>query len=153
MLAIERGEVEGMCADYASLQATEQQWLQNRRLVFLAQFGLEASPDLAGVPMGMDFIPSSVEKSALQLFLVQQEFGRPYLTTPGVPADRIQILRNAFDETMRDPFFISDAKATHINVAPLTGATMEGLIDKAYASDPQIVETIRTLVAGAGGHR
>jgi tripartite-type tricarboxylate transporter receptor subunit TctC len=144
--AVERGEVDGMCTTYETLQATAADWLNNKRITFLAQFGQKPIPDLTGVPMGLERIKDPADLEAVKLVLFQQEFGRPYVAPPDVPADRLQALRSGFDETMTDPAFLADAKQTGLNVEPTTGAAMEALIKQAYAAPKETIARGRAIL-------
>ena len=89
-LAIERGEVDGSCTTYDTLRATRMAWINDRKIRFLAQFGFGPTPGLEGVPMGLDRVRDPKDREAIELILSQQETGRPYVTPPDVPADRVQ---------------------------------------------------------------
>jgi tripartite-type tricarboxylate transporter receptor subunit TctC len=137
--AVERGEVDGMCTTYETLQATAANWLQDKKITFLAQFGLKPIPDLKDVPMGLERIRNPDDLKAVKLVLFQQEFGRPYVAPPALPADRLKALRDGFNATMKDPVFLEDAKKTGLNVDPLTGQDMEALIKQAYAAPKDVI--------------
>ena len=79
----------------------------------------------------------------LELILGQQVFGRPFKLPPGVPADRVAILRKAFDDTMADKSFIADAEKMGLEVTPATGARVQEVVEKMYASPPNIVRRAR----------
>jgi tripartite-type tricarboxylate transporter receptor subunit TctC len=110
-LAMERGEVEGVCGlAYTTLKATRPQWFRDHKINILLQIGLTKFPDLPNVPSAVDLISNPDSKKTLELILIRQEMGRPFALPPGVPADRIAVLRRAFDETLKDPEFLADAK-------------------------------------------
>src|SRR4051812_12798145 len=110
MLAVARGEVDGICADYATIKETQSDWINQDKIVVLAQFGLMLLPGLEQVPMGIESVKDTLDREAVRLFMSQQEFGRPYVMPPEVPKDRLAALRTAFEATMRDPAFIADAE-------------------------------------------
>ncbi len=98
-LAIERGEVDGMCGwDWPSLKVQKPEWLRDNKVNILAQFSLEPDPELTkrGVPPIWQFIKKEEDKKPVELVLSQQVFGRPYIAPPGTPAERVKILRDAF---------------------------------------------------------
>lgn len=150
-LAIERGEVDGSCTTYDTLSATQIDWIQGKKITFLAQFGLQPHPDLPGVPMGLDRIKKPEDRQAAELILSQQEMGRPYMMPPGVPKDRVQFMREAFTRTMNDPVYRADSKRANLMVDPLTGAEMDAIIRKAYATPAKIVEHARAILKRAAG--
>ncbi|HEY4133879.1 MAG TPA: hypothetical protein VGO34_01575 [Alphaproteobacteria bacterium] len=150
MLAVERGEVDGMCADYATVKSTQGDWIKNDRIVVLAQFGLTPLPGLDHVPMGLDRIKDPLDHSAVKLFMTQQEWGRPFVMPPEVPADRLAAMRAAFDATMKDPAFLAEADKQNLDVDPLSGTEMDRLFKEAYASPPEVVERTKVLLKRAG---
>jgi len=79
----------------------------------------------------------------------QQHYGRPFTAPPGVPADRVRALRDAFNATMKDPDFRAEAQQTHILVDPLTGEQMEELIKSAYGAPPSVIQRAKAILAQA----
>jgi tripartite-type tricarboxylate transporter receptor subunit TctC len=73
--------------------------------------------------------------------------GRPYIGPPGVPADRLQAIRRAFDATMQDPAYLEEAKAQQMFVEPMTGEEMQDLIKSFYANPPDLVERLKAAIA------
>jgi len=150
-LAIERGEVDGSCTTYDTLSATQMDWIQGKKITFLAQFGLQPHPELAGVPMGLDRIKKPDDRQAAQLILSQQEMGRPFLMPPGVPEDRVAFIREAFTRTMNDPTFLKESKRADLMIDPLTGAEMDAILKNAYGTTAYIVEHARAILKRAAG--
>ena len=104
MLAMERGEVAGNIGiTWASLKATNGAWLREHKVRVIIQYGLAKHPELPGVPWIYDYAKNDAERAAMDLVFSNQEFGRPFLTPPGVPEAVVKTLRTAFEETMRDP--------------------------------------------------
>jgi tripartite-type tricarboxylate transporter receptor subunit TctC len=149
MLAVERGEVDGICTTYETLTASQQQWLKNKKVTFLAQFGFEPIPAIKDVPMGLNFIKDSADLEAIRLIFLQQETGRPIVAPPNVPKDRLDTLRRAFDSTMKDPAFLAEAEKAHLDINPLSGAEIEDMLTKAYASPPDRIERAKVILARA----
>jgi tripartite-type tricarboxylate transporter receptor subunit TctC len=147
-LAMERNEVQGICLNYDSL---ERGTLARADAVnILLQASLEPDPRLSGVPSALDFARAPEEQQALQLFFARASIGRPFVAPPGVPAERIAVLRQAFDRTLHDPDFLDDAERQSLNVVPLSGAKLGDIIAAAYKTPPEIVR--RTMAAmGRGG--
>jgi tripartite-type tricarboxylate transporter receptor subunit TctC len=146
-LAMERGEVEGVCGlSYTTLKATRPEWFRDRKINILLQIGLAKFPDLPNVPSAIDLIPKQESRKVLELILIRQEMGRPFAAPPGVPADRVQMLRQAFDATLKDPEFLADAKKLQMEVDPLPGAEIERLLKQAYSTPPAIVAQAAALV-------
>jgi hypothetical protein len=108
--------------------------------------GLEKLPDLPDVPAALDIVSDPHKKRVLTLILLRQEPGRPVAAPPGIPADRLAALRNAFDATMKDPAFIAEAEKLHMEIEPMTGAQIDHLLADAYATPKEIVTQAATLL-------
>jgi tripartite-type tricarboxylate transporter receptor subunit TctC len=148
-LAMERGEVDGTCLTYDTLLAAKFDWLKNKQVTVLAQFGKSPAPGLETVPLGLDRIKDEKERAALELILSQQITGRPVTAPPNMPADRLQALRTAFDATMRDPMFLAEAEKAHLWVDPLTAAQMDVILKAGYSSSAELVDYARELLKRA----
>ncbi|MGE5540526.1 MAG: Bug family tripartite tricarboxylate transporter substrate binding protein [Gemmatimonas sp.] len=140
-LAVENGEIEGLCGiAWETHMASSPNWIIDKKVNFLLQLGLEASPHLPGVPLALDLIKNPDDRQVWELLVTSQEFGRPYMAPPKIPADRLQALRTAFDETMKDPQYLADAEKTKQFVDPITGAQIEALLAHAYKAPKAIVD-------------
>jgi tripartite-type tricarboxylate transporter receptor subunit TctC len=146
-LAVERGEAEGICGySYGTLVASSPDWILNHKVRILIQNGRKPHPKIPDVPLTYDKIKTEQGKAMFRLYTASEEVGRPYVAPPGVPADRTEALRRAFDATLRDPEFLVDAEKTNLEVDPLTGEEMLALLRDVYATDPKVVEQVRELV-------
>jgi tripartite-type tricarboxylate transporter receptor subunit TctC len=87
-----------------------------------------------------------VQKKIFTIILAQQEIGRPLFAPPGVPEERVQALRRAFDKTVKDPEFLADAKRIGLEVNPSTGGHLQQLVQDVYASPPDSVERAKHAV-------
>ena len=152
-LAIERGEVDGSCTTYDTLMATAMDWLQNNRLTFLAQFGLQPLEAIRNVPMGLDRIKNKADREAAELVLSQQETGRPFLMPPGVPTDRVEFMRKAFMATMRDPEYLAETQKANLLVDSMDGASMDVLIKRAYATPESSVKHAKAILERASAEK
>ena len=94
----------------------------------IAQWALKKHPDLPDVPMVLDLAKNDADRAAVELLIARLEYGRPYFVPPGVPEDRVQALRRAFDATMKDPEFLADAKKLSLEIDPITGEQAQQLI-------------------------
>lgn len=142
-LAMERNEVQGICLAYDLLERGT--LARAHQINVLLQASLEPDPRLTGIPYGLEFAPEFEERAALQLFFTRASIGRPFVAPPGVSADRIATLRQAFDATLHDPAFLDDAEKQKLRVVPITGQQIGDLIANAYKTPPAIVK--RTMQA------
>ena len=118
-LAMQRGEVEGNSKAWASMKVDNAEWLKEKKVNMLLQYGLERSPDLPDVPLhGRARRTDAGGRAALKLFAMGNAMGRSIMATPGVPAERMAALQKAFMDTMNDPELIAFAKERHIDFGP-----------------------------------
>jgi tripartite-type tricarboxylate transporter receptor subunit TctC len=128
-LAMERGEVEGRAGNnFNSLKAENPEWLASGKIVLLTQVGLERDRDYPGVPLLTDLAKSEEDRQVLQLFSADVVLGRPFVTAPGVPAERVALLRKAFDEMMTDKAYLDDAGKASLDVTPVPGAKLQAIV-------------------------
>jgi tripartite-type tricarboxylate transporter receptor subunit TctC len=146
-LAIEQGEVDGMCGlAWSALNTARPQWLRDGTVNILIQLGLREEPALSGVQAVMDLPLTAEQRQILRLILLRAYFGRPFVAPPGLPADRAAALRDAFDATMRDPQLLAEAEILRVSIAPIPGTQLDDLLDEAYATLPDLVERARELL-------
>ena len=142
-LAVERGETGGICGmQWTSFKATYKRWLDEKKATIILQMGSpEGDPELnaLGVPKVWEFVKNDSDRKTLSAIFSQMEFGRPYVLPPGVPADRVAAYRKAFDETMKDPEFLAEAKKLGLDIDPLTGAQVTKVVDEIYDTPPALV--------------
>jgi tripartite-type tricarboxylate transporter receptor subunit TctC len=148
-LAVERGEVQGRCGwSWSGIVAERRQWLDEHKINVLVQFGLNKHHDLPDVPSILDQAKTDEQKQILQLVLARQPLGRPFLAPPGVPADRVDALRQAFIATMSDSQFIAAAQKSKLEINPLPGAEVAALVDGVFTTvPPAAVAKAREILA------
>jgi tripartite-type tricarboxylate transporter receptor subunit TctC len=150
-LAMERGEVEGRI-DYTwfGLKQAHPDWLRDKKINILFQMGLHKAPDLPDVPLALDFARNDEERRILETVFLNYEFGRPYMTTPVLPPERLAALRKAFMDTMKDPGFVVDAHKAQLDVDPVAPERLAELVKRAYALPPSLVARINALQQPSG---
>ena len=147
MLAMERGEVTANGGTtWASLKATQGQWLQDGKVKVILQYGLNKHPELATVPWIYDYAKTADDRAAMNLVFARQEFGRPYAGPPDMPAPILALYRQAFDATMKDPVFLADADKRKLDLDPITGDQIQKLIDDLYTSSPAVVARVKVIL-------
>ena len=145
LLAVERGEVMGMCSDYDPL--TRQSLFKEGKLNILFQVGVTKDPHI-DAPLPSEFITSETQRSALAFFVSREELGRPFIAPPNVPKERIEALRRAFDATITDGGFIAEAKKQRFNVVAMTGEELTALMKRIYDTPTDIVRLTAAALAG-----
>src|SRR5207248_1463807 len=147
-LAMERGEVDGRCGwSWTSIKITHPDWVANKRINLLLQMALQKNPEIPHVPLVMDLAGDDRERQILKLVLSRQQMGWPFLAPPEMPADRAQALRQAFDDTMRDPEFLAEAKERQLEVHPMSGAAIDSLVSELYRTPADIIAATRRVIA------
>jgi tripartite-type tricarboxylate transporter receptor subunit TctC len=145
-LAMERGEVQGFCESLDSVNARRPDWISSGTVSVLFQGGVKPSPQLPGVPFIVDLAQMPEDKAAIEFLYLGQGIGRPFIAPPGVPPATLKVLRAAFDATMKDPAFIAEAAKRKYALSAETGAELEALVKKAYATPKPIIERIAKLI-------
>jgi tripartite-type tricarboxylate transporter receptor subunit TctC len=142
-LAMQRHEVDGHCGwSWTSLLSRNKAMLTNKEIDLTLQIALTKSDDpfLADVPLIMDMTKDPAERAALKLIVSRQSIARPFATPPGLPPERLAMLRDAFAATMKDPDFLAEAQTLGLDVHPVTGGDVETLIKEVYASSPEAIK-------------
>jgi tripartite-type tricarboxylate transporter receptor subunit TctC len=148
ILAVDQHEVDGLCGySWQSYQAIGNQWFANKTVNILVQLGLKKSPDLPDVPLVDDLLKNPDDKAMLDLIVLPQEFGRPFVAPPGTPPDRMAIYRQAFQAMLRDPQFLADAKSQRIIIEPMDDKEIETLLAQAYAAPKAIHDRAAVIAA------
>ncbi len=150
MLAMERGEVGGVVGiTWASVKATNGSWLRDDKIRPFIQFGLKKHPELPDVSWVYDYARDEDDRAAMDLAFGNSEFGRPFIAPPGVPDEVVQILRDAFEDTMADPEFRADAEKRQLDLELTTGSEIQALIEKIYKTPPAVVQRVKKIVQSA----
>lgn len=148
-LAIERGEVEGICGiDWASLRAQRPDWVRRKEVNILVETALEATPELTdlGVPTMWKYIQNDSDRQAAELIVSQQVFGRPYVVAPETPEDAVDDLRRGFEKVLADKDFLADAAKSRVDITSVTGDRVQQLVERIYNAQKLIQERAREII-------
>ena len=143
-LAAEQGEVTGSTVNLSSLLGNPD-WWNNKKARVLIQYGAERLPELKDVPTAIELASDAAGKQALKVYATKFRTTYPILLPPDVPADRVKALQKAFDETMKDTAFIADAQKIGIDVNPLSGEEIRGIMAEIDAAPDDVMERLRKL--------
>ena len=144
-LAMERGEVAGRNNTWSSWKVTKPKWLSDKLISILAYEGPKPA-DLVGVPSVQDLAKTVEDKQAIKLIAAGTLYGRPLALPPGVPAERVEALRQAFVATMKDPEFIKEAEAGNIEIDPVAGQRMQEVSAELIATPAAVKARARPLI-------
>jgi tripartite-type tricarboxylate transporter receptor subunit TctC len=148
VLALERGEVEGRGSNpWSEWKASKPEWVRDGKIVPLMQMSLFKHPELPDVPLMIDLAPNETVRTVFELISITGEIGRPFVTAPGVPADRVTALRQAFDETMKDPEFLADAEKVQIEINPIAWQEMNDLVGRALSASKGAIDLLKAALA------
>jgi hypothetical protein len=145
-LAMERNEVDGICESLDSVIGKRPDWIASKKVNVLFYGGAKPTIDLHGAPFIVDQARNPEERQALEFLYAGQGIGRPFVAPPGLPADRLKMLRDAFNTTMKDKDFVADATKQKLDVEPEDGEHLEALIRKVYATPKAVVDRIGELI-------
>ena len=145
-LAMERGEVEGMGnAIWSQVKRTKKEWVSGKLINVLWRVPEEPIADLPGVPSAIDLVKTEDEKRVMRLLSSESTFGRSFYVGPGVPKERIESLRTAFDAMLKDPQFKASAEQFDTPINPLSGAALQKVIEDISSYPPNIFQLTRDL--------
>jgi tripartite-type tricarboxylate transporter receptor subunit TctC len=140
-LAMERGEVDGLCGlSWSTLKSRHGQWLGNKNVNIINQAALKKQPELPDVPLASDLTQDREKLQILKLFLASQETARPFAAPPEIPADRKAALIRAFDTTMKDPEFLAEAQKLNMDINPLNAKGVDDILAELYATPKAVLE-------------
>lgn len=147
-LAIERGEVAGRCGfSWSSLVATKPQWLKDNFVNILVQMSLNKHPDIAKeVPLITELAPGAEERQIFEVVFSRQTMGRPFAAPPGIPAERVAALREAFIATTKDGAFVEDMKKAKLELNPKSGEEIQKIVEKIFQTPTALREKLKALL-------
>lgn len=150
-IAVERGEVACMGLTISTYYGREPflTWLKTKFVRFLAQSGRKRDPRVADAPtiyeLMDEFKTSATKRRTAEAMLQGGEWARPLMTTPGTPADRVAILRAAYDKVVKDPELLAEAKKLRIDVVPLSGEKLQSTAKEVMSQPPEVIAQIKKL--------
>jgi tripartite-type tricarboxylate transporter receptor subunit TctC len=146
-IALERGEVSGRCGwSWSSVKSTRMAWVQEKKVNILVQVSLSKHPDLPNVPLIMDLAKDDEQRQMFRLIFARQVMGRPFQSTPGVPADRLHALQRAFMDTMKDPAFLAEAEKAKFEITPVSGPDIATLVTGILQMPPALAQRAGALL-------
>jgi tripartite-type tricarboxylate transporter receptor subunit TctC len=138
-LAMQRGEVDGLCGiSWSTIKSQHADWISDKKINVIVQAALKKDPELPNVPLALDLAQTEEQKQIVKLLISTQALARPFVAPPGVPQDRKEALRTAFDATLNDPELRAEAKKEELDIEPISGAAIDALLADIYAYPPDI---------------
>ena len=145
-VAMERGEVSGRGSNsWAAWKSTKPDWIAAKKLNMLVQVGLVRHPDLPDVPLLLELAATDLDRKVLAFISADTAISRALVTTEGVPADRLEALRRAFDRAMRDKDLLAEAERSKMDLSPSTGEVSQQIADGIVDTPPDVIARAREL--------
>jgi len=145
-LAMERGEVDGICESLDSVRTRRPEWIPTGKVAVLLQGGADPNPSLKDVPFVLDLAKSEEQKQAIEFLYAGQGIGRPFVAPPDLPPERLKMVRDAFAATMTDPDFVAEVKLRKLELEPETGEHIADVVRKIYATPKPVIDRISQLI-------
>jgi tripartite-type tricarboxylate transporter receptor subunit TctC len=140
MLAMERGEVEGASSSWAAVKVGKQAWLRERKIRIILQTTPERVPELPDAPSLGEIGDTPEDRAVFALYASGSAVGRSLLAPPGLPAERVQVLRDAFQAMVKDGEFAGDLQRMNVELDPLPGEAVAQLAARALAAPAAVRE-------------
>jgi tripartite-type tricarboxylate transporter receptor subunit TctC len=146
-IAFDSGEVDGVCNAWESFRATWRSQLDSGDVIIVLQNTAKRHSELANVPLAIDFAKTEeAQKLVRALIHPTGPTARPYVLPPGTPNDRVQTLRKAYMDTMKDSEFLAEAKKAKLDITPLDGATLERNVKEVFTLDPALIAKAKEIL-------
>lgn len=142
-LAMERGEVQGMVRPWSVTKTMRPEWLRDKKINLIVQYAGKRHPELKDVPAVVDLAENESQRKIFALYASGSDIGRSIAAPPGLPADIVQALRSAFDETMKDPAFLAGITTNALDFDPLDGSELQSVVQRAAAVPPDLIDAAR----------
>jgi tripartite-type tricarboxylate transporter receptor subunit TctC len=146
-LAFNAGEVQGACNSLESFKATWRAEMDKGEVVLLVQANLKPHPEVPNVPWAVDLAKSDeAKKMILTAARVNGVLNRIYALPPATPKNRVNLLRKAFMDTMKDPEFLADTQKAKLDLDPIEGADLEKQVKELFKLDPALVSKMKEIL-------
>ena len=141
ILAMERGELQGIGDwSWSSMKTARPDWLRDKKITLLMQSALQNDPELPDVPNALTFAKTESDRKVIELFLTQKKIARPLIAPPGVPPERLAMLRNAVAALASDREFLADAEKSGLEAEPVAGAAVDQIVALIAATPPDVAD-------------
>jgi tripartite-type tricarboxylate transporter receptor subunit TctC len=145
--AVDSGEVNGGCWTWESMSVTQGQNLKDGVMIPLVQQGDEKIKDLPNVPLAEDIATTPVNKALVKAITAPSVISKSFTAPPGIPAERLKALREAFVKAWKDPTLIEEATKAKIDIAPKDGAAVEKIVNELLGYDATTISALKAALA------
>jgi tripartite-type tricarboxylate transporter receptor subunit TctC len=151
-LAIERGEIDGRGGQWTSFAVGRADWVKQGKIMPLIQIGTEDDPQLKGAPQLSSLATNDQQRAIYAILSAMPRLSRAFWVAPGVPADRVEILRKAFDNAMKDPALLADTAKANIEITPTTHSDVQKTVAELAATPSQHLDVLRNILREPTGN-
>jgi hypothetical protein len=146
-LAMERGEVSARAgASLAGILQERPTWIEGNRVVVLNQIGDARDKAFPQVPLMHELAKTDEQRQILSLLSLPPALGRPFFTTPDVPAERAAALRHAFEATMKDEAFLKEARQLNLEMNPFGGERAAKIVNDTINVPPELIAKAKAIL-------
>jgi tripartite-type tricarboxylate transporter receptor subunit TctC len=145
-VGVERGEIQGMCLGWESVQSASGEWLKDGYAKVIVQNGTMRHPDLQDVPLALEFAKDEDSRTLLRLVDAPGAMAKPFALPPGVDPVRVQVMRDALQATYRDPAFLEEARVMNLEFQPKTVDQILQILSEVLATPPEIAAKYRQII-------
>ncbi len=146
-LAAESGELAGGCWTWDSMRATWSKAMTSGDAVVVLQILPKPHPELPNVPLASKYAKNDEARQLMQIGIEEPAaYYRPYALPPDTPKDRVQLLRRAFEQTLKDPEFLADAQKSKLDIDPISGEELQKMIAKVFKLEPPTVAKLKDIL-------
>jgi tripartite-type tricarboxylate transporter receptor subunit TctC len=146
-LAAEGGELAGGCWSWESMRSTWRNALQSGDAVVVVQVTARSFPDLTNVPLAINFAKTDEARRLIQIGVQNSSaFARPFVLPPGTPKERVQVLRKAFQDTLKDAAFLAEAEKAKLTMDPVTGEELEKMVAELFTLDADLLAKLKGIL-------
>jgi tripartite-type tricarboxylate transporter receptor subunit TctC len=146
LLAVERGEVDGALTSWNTMKSTRMDWLTDKKAVLLVQYVTERSPELKGVPTLVELAKNDADRKLLTFAVSSAELGRFIIAPPGLPGDRVNTVRRAFDAAMKDPELLAEVNKAKLDFEPATGEEIAKIVAQTSNVEASVIERMQKII-------
>ena len=151
VLAMERGEIDGLCGlSWSTIKTRHPDWLKSHSVNIIVQVALQKESEIAAAPLATDLVKTPEQMQIVKLLLVSQAMARPFAAPPDIPAERKATLLAAFDATMKDDEFLAEAKRLDFDVRPVNAAKIDTLLADVYQTPKDVIARATKAIASEG---
>jgi tripartite-type tricarboxylate transporter receptor subunit TctC len=145
-LAVESGEVDGLCASWQATKVTWRSQMQAGKIYVVLQATLKPHPELKNIPLAINYAKTDEARTLLRVADNVHVYQFPYSVPPGTPAERLQLLQQGFVKTLRDPDLLAEAKKADLEIEPIDGATTAKTFAGLYELPPALIAKLKELL-------